>query len=377
MLGECDDAWDARPVTAPVLGRRALNRALLARQLLLRRRRMSVTDAVEVLAGMQAQEPLAPYVGLWSRLDRFRPDQLAGLITGRSAVRMPLMRATIHLVTARDGVRFRPLIQPVLAGRFASTSFGRSLAGVDVDELVASGRALLAERPRTRAELGALLHERWPGHDPASLAQAITYLVPAVQVPPRGVWGAGGQATWTTTEAWLGDAPGAPRTLDELVLRYLGAFGPATAADARAWSGLTGLHEVFERLRPRLRTVRDEDGRELFDLPDAPRPSPDTPAPPRFLPEFDNLVLSHADRTRVLADRHRRQVGLDRAYRTFLVDGMVAGWWRITREPGRATLVIEPFERLAAPDVTRLTEEGARLLALVSGADTDRDIRIL
>jgi hypothetical protein len=316
-------------VTNRVFGWRALNRALLARQFLLRRRRLSTTDAIERLVAMQAQVPQAPYVGLWSRLDRFRPEELAQLITDRGAVRMPLMRATVHLVTARDAVALRALVQPVMAGRFASTSFGKSLQGIDADELLEAGRARLEEQPRTRAELSALLHERWPEYDPVALAQAISYLVPAVQVPPRGVWGASGQATWTTTDAWLGDPPVAAVSLDELVVRYLGAFGPATPADAQTWSGLTGLREVFERLRPRLRTFRDEDDRELFDLPDAPRPSPDTLAPARFLPEFDNVLLAHADRTRVIADEHRKRViRAGEVDPVALVDGFVAGRWR-------------------------------------------------
>jgi hypothetical protein len=160
---------------------------------------------------------------------------------------------------------------------------------------------LLEERPLTAKEFGGLLKERWPECDPASLARAICHLVPLVQVPLRGVWGKSGQAAHDTAEAWLGRPLDHDPALDEMVLRYLGAVGPATVKDVQTWSGLARLSEVVERLRPRLRVFRDEHSKELFDLPDAPRPDPNISAPPRFLPEFDNLILSHVDRARVIA----------------------------------------------------------------------------
>ena len=218
-----------------------------------------------------------------------------------------------------------------------------------------------------------LLQERWPERDAASLARAIRHLVPLVQVPPRGLWGKGGPAAHTTAEAWLGRPLDPDPSLEEMVVRYLGAFGPATVKDVQTWSGLTRLGEVTDRLRSHLRTFRDEHGRELFDLPDAPRPDPDAPAPPRFLPEFDNLILSHADRTRIIADDYRRVIASKNGMvpATVLVDGFVRGTWKMERTRGKATLVIEPFEPLARKDRDALAEEGERLIRFTgAGAET-------
>ncbi|HEX2222550.1 MAG TPA: winged helix DNA-binding domain-containing protein, partial [Candidatus Limnocylindria bacterium] len=311
----------------PVLDRRALNRALLARQHLLRRASMPAERMTEHLVGMQAQNPLDPYVALWSRLERFDPQELSGLVERRRAVRLGLMRGTLHLVTDRDALALWPVMAPVMARSWASSQFRRGLDGVDVDVVVGAGRALLEGAPRTTSELGRLLREHSLDRDAASLGYAVRFLLPIVQVPPRGLWGRSGQPTWTTLERWVGRPPDGDAAPDAALLRYLAAFGPANVADIRTWSWLTGLREVVERLRPRLVTFRDEVGRELFDLPDAPRPDPAMPAPTRFLPEYDNVLLSHADRSRILPDsalgRLTGWVG------SFLVDGFVAGQWRI------------------------------------------------
>lgn len=247
--------------------------------MLLRRRRVPVLDAVERLVGMQAQVPRDPYIALWSRLDRFRAEALAAPIAERLAVRMGLLRSTLHLVTALDALGLRPVLEPVVQRVLHNQSpFGRRLEGPNVDELVAVATEVLEERPRTRAELAPLLGERWPDHDAASLAYAVTYLLPLVQVTPRGIWGQTGPSAFTTVERWLGRPLEAASEPDEMVLRYLAAFGPSTVADVQSWSGLTGLRAVIERLRPRLRTFRDERARELFDVPGAPLPGYPGPA---------------------------------------------------------------------------------------------------
>jgi hypothetical protein len=357
-----------------VLGPRELNRATLERQLLLRRRKLAVLDAIEHLVGMQAQAPSPPYIGLWTRLKDFRPDELGRLILERRAVRIALMRNTVHLVSARDCLALRPLVQPVLDRTLYSTRANRAhLEGVDIETLVAAGRALLEERPRTAKELGVLLQEQWPERDPASLARAIRHLVPLVQVPPRGVWGKSGPAAHTTAESWLRRPLDLTPTIEDVVLRYLGAFGPATVKDVQTWSGLTRLGEVMERLRARLRTFREESGKELFDLPDAPMPDPDSPAPPRFLPEFDNLILSHADRTRFIAEEYRKALASRNGMvpAAFLVDGFVQGTWKIERSRGRASLVIKLFEPLPKEDRDALAEEGERLLRIIGAESSE------
>ena len=361
-----------------MLSQRALGRALLARQLLLDRQTMPAVAAIEHLVGLQAQAPLAPYVALWSRLRDFEPAELSDAIVDRRAVRTSLMRATIHLVSADDALTLRPLIQPVLERGYRNSPFGRKVAGEDLGEILAVGRELVEARARTGPELARLLGARWPDLPVDSLAYAVGYLVPLVHVPPRGVWGRTGPVARTSMESWLGRQLAPDPSLDDLVLRYLGAFGPATVADIQAWSGLTRLREVVDRLRPRLEHLRDERGRELFDLPEAPRPDPETPAPARFLPEYDNVLLGHADRSRIIPAGRSIPLapGNGASMGTILVDGMLAGTWRIARDASGATLAVEPYEPIARSGRIGLEEEGHRLLAFrgdTAGRDRDPD----
>jgi hypothetical protein len=344
-----------------VLSPRRLNRASLRRQLLLERVDLPVCAAVERVAGLQAQAPNAPYVALWSRLTAFAPADLAEPLTDRRLVRTPLLRGTIHLVTAADAVGWSPLIRPVLAAAFR-TNFAPRLPGVDIDALVADCAALLAERSLTRTELGAAMARRWPDADRTAMAYAATHLLALVQVPPRGVWGQTGQATWTATATWLAGQQAPAPTVEDLIRRCLGAFGPATVADLRAWSRLTGLRQVVAGMG--LRTYRDEHGGTLYDLPDAELPDQETPAPPRFLAEYDNLLLSYADRTRVGADHRAIPLppGIGGVAGTVLVDGHWRATWRLAGD----SLVIEPFDRLSNQDRAEVGAEGLRLLGFIA-----------
>jgi hypothetical protein len=367
--------------SAEILSPLALNRALLARQQLLERSTtLGPLEAVEHLVGMQAQSPQAPYVGLWARLESFDPAQLGRLVEDRRAVRMSLMRTTLHLVSAADAYLLRPTLQPVLEAGFRTGSpFGRRLAGADVEAIVAAGRSMLEEEPLTVAQLGARLRERWPALDAEAMGYAVRYLVPVVQVPPRGVWRRSGLPRLRTAEAWLGRPVATDSTdgdLEALILRYLGAFGPASVMDAQAWSWLTRLRPAFERLRPNLRTWVDERGTELFDVPDAPRPPAGTPAPVRFLPEYDNLLVSHADRSRVTTKGY-----LERAFTrgSFLVDGFVRGAWRALRDArSRPTAIeIDPFEPLSSEGRREVEAEAERLAAFLADGPRRVDVRLV
>ncbi|MFI8437766.1 winged helix DNA-binding domain-containing protein [Streptomyces sp. NPDC079020] len=358
---------------SPVLSVRALNRATLERQLLLRRAALSAGDAVAHLVGLQAQNTRPPYFQLFSRLEEFDPAELSALMESREVVRIVTLRSTIHTHTADDALTLRPLVQAARDRELRT--FRRGLAGVDIGRLAAISRALVEERPRTNKELRAALLTEWPDADPQALSVAARCTLPLVQVTPRGLWDRSGQVELTTVEHWLGRPAQPVPAPDATVLRYLGAFGPASVKDMQTWAGLTRLREVFERLRPELRTFRDENGVELFDLPDAPRPGPDTPAPPRFLPEFDNVLLGHADRARVIPPAYKGRNGVgNQSYGTVLVDGFLAAVWRVERTGDRATLTVQPLGRLGSAERDAVTEEAVRMLSVMTDA-TAHDVR--
>src|ERR1700759_456954 len=374
---------------ADVLTDRAVNRALLARQHLLTRAPAPAGNTGQAglelgrhPRGLQAQAPFPPSYGLLARLDGFRPEDLATLLESRKVVRIALMRSTIHLVTADDALAWRPLIQAGLDQGLAS-NWGKGLAGLDLDQVAAPGRELTTEQPLTFAELGTALTQTFPDPPGDALAMAVRCRVPLVQVPPRAVWGKSGLAKHTPAGVWLErpeTEPADPAVpLTAMIERYLAAFGPATVQDVQTWSGLTRLREIIEPMRPRLRVFADERGRELFDLPASPRPDPDVPAPPRLAAEYDNLVLSHDDRTRIMASGDRRRLfkQLNSFPGSVLLDGFVAGAWRVERAQGTATLTIELFRaRVPARDRAALEAEAARVLA-VTAPEATPDVRFV
>lgn len=361
-----DCAVDAPEGTT--LTQRQLNRALFARQLLLERSPMQVTDALEHLVGMQSQVPSDPYIGLWSRLEGFATTELSRIMQDRAVIRASLTRETIHLVTVADYLVLEPVMQALHERVFPRTDQGKRLGQAHVLEILEAGREMLAERPLSMKALGARLAERWPDRDPGRMAPAVRFLLPLVQVTPRGIWGASHGATWALAERWIGQAIPNSSTPDTILPRYLAAFGPATVADMQAWSGLQGLRTVVEHMRPHLRVYRNEKGQELFDVPGAPLPDPETPAPVRFLPGFDNALLSHVDRTRIIAEEHRKAIGSRNGLflSTVLIDGFIAGTWGIEKTKERAALRIVPFATLSPDDHDAIQAEGERLLVFLA-----------
>ncbi|WP_372671959.1 winged helix DNA-binding domain-containing protein [Amycolatopsis kentuckyensis] len=353
------------------VSRQALNRATLERQLLLRRAKMSAFDAVEHLAGLQAQAPFPPYYALWARLHGFRPADLATLLESRRVVRIALMRGTVHLVTAADALAWRPVVQ-VLYDRDLkqNTQHAAALAGLDHAEVASAARELLAASALSGTALGAELARRWDV-PAASLTHLARGRLPLVQTPPRAIWGKAGQTTYACLDEWVGAQlpPPAPASL---IARYLRAFGPATVADVQAWAGITRLGEVAAAMD--LRRYRDPDGRELIDLPELAIPDEDVPAPPRLLGPFDQMILSYADRTRVVSDAYRKRVitqnGLVKG--TLLVGGYVRGFWE-----RKATVVeLSPFEKLPKRDLAALESAAGRLLSWAEPAAESREVRI-
>ncbi|RAO31119.1 hypothetical protein ONO23_03945 [Micromonospora noduli] len=355
-----------------VLDTRALNRATLARQLLLDRADLPALDAVAHLGGLQAQEPQEPFIGLWSRLRAFDPTVLSTLLTQRHVVRTHLMRRTVHLLVADDAVAWRPRHDAMLRQRVLGVYRGE-LDGVDLDDLAAAARAVVADgEPRSMPEIGRALVERWPSPGPRVLGEMAVALLAMTQLPPRGLWRAKGGARYVLLSAWLGREIAPPTTAGAdpvgqlLVRRYLAAFGPAATADLRAWCGLAGLPVAVTAMRNELVTFRDERGRKLIDLPDAPRPDPETPAPVRFLPAFDNAILGYDDRSRIIDDAHRLLSVAGE--RVVLVDGRVTATWSVDS----GTVTVNPLRGFSRADQAAVTEQGQELASFLSDNESDR-----
>lgn len=364
-------------VDTKVLSVRALNRALLARQMLLARERVTPVAAIERLVAMQAQLARPPFVGLWTRTAGFRREMLARALHERTVVRATALRGTLHLMSAADYVALRPTIQPALERGMAAILRNRA-RDLDLAALDVEARRLFGGAPATFDTLRAHFKRTYPKGDERAMAYAIRIQLPLVQVPTDAAWGFPAAADFAMADSWLSTrVPRTPAAAHTLVLRYLAAFGPATPGDVQVWSGLSGLREVFEDLRPQLVTFRDTRKREMFDLPDAPRPPEDTPAPVRFLPEFDNIVLSHDDRTRVIADEHRPRVTLKnlQVRATFLLDGIVAGTWKSERKRKAAVLVIEPFGKVPKRLRAELDAEANALLEFLEEDASERAVR--
>lgn len=349
-----------------VLTVRELNRTTLARQMLLARAPGPASDVIGRLVGLQAQAAMGPFVGLWTRLEGFRREELASAIQDRSILKATMMRATLHLFTATDYLRFRSTLQPVLSTALKGIQKGRAEA-LDVPELLKAARVFLGEAPRSFAEITRMATDLMPGADPGAMRYTIRTQIPLVQVPVAAGWSYPGNPKYTPAEAWLGEPVPSHEHFKELILRYLAAFGPASVTDIQAWSGFTGLKEAINAMRPGLNVYRDENRRELFDHPDLTIEDPDRPAPERFLPEFDNLLLSYSKRTRVIADEHRSAVYVPvlRVRPTILVDGFVAGTWRTEKSKGTTSLVIEPFGTLSRPSRVHLVEEAEHLVKFI------------
>ena len=358
------------------LSRRELGRSTLDRQLLLARGRRAVAAALEHLVGLQGQVPKVPHLTLWNRLAGYDPADLDRLMTAGDVVRTPLMRTTIHTVTTRDALALRPLLQPVLDRVFASTAWGQRLRGVDVSDAVATARGLLAARPLSRSALIREIAARHPDADAEAVGYAVSYWVPWVQPPPRGLWNASAAAVMTTLESSAArpvESP--PMTPELLVIRYLTAFGPASVRDVQAWCGLTRLREVTDRMD--LRRYRSADGTELLDVPDGTLTDPDIPAPVRFLPEYDNVTLSHADRSRVVGDAPPEplQGGPGGWVGTVLLDGLVRATWAARRGEEATELEVRVGGGLAPGERAEIEQEGRALLDFLAPGRAG-DVRI-
>jgi len=364
-------------MTERVLAVRELNRATLARQMLLSRAAAPAIDVIERLVGLQAQYPQPPYIGLWSRVRDFTRDDLARLIASRTVIRATLMRGTLHLCAANDFTELRPTIQSVLDDGFASVLKRMDCPDFDRENVLAAARAFLSVRPRTFEDISAMLAERWPNCEVGAMRYAARMLLPLLQTPNDSTWSYPGKPAFALAEDWLGRPMGNAVDVRALFHRYLAAFGPASISDFQTWSGLSGLKAVADALKAGLRVYRDERKRELLDLPDMELPPADTPAPERFLPEYDNLLLAHTQRARIIPDEHRVKVFLSalRVRATFLIDGFVRGAWRVDTVKGNARLVIEPFDSLTKANRSALIDEAEHLVRFTEPGAKSYEVR--
>lgn len=352
-------------MAARVLSLRQLNRTLLARQLLQQRSALDSRAAIESLVALQSQIPNPPYIGLWTRLRQFERDDLTALLESRQVVRAPWLRSTLHLLSAADHQRFQLVIQPALA-RGLRSFFGARAKGLDIERLIDIAKPYLeAEQPAIGALRDHLL-KHMPNRDKQAMAYAVRSYLPLVQVPPSGTWGVGTRATYTTAESWLG--PAEPADLGALFRRYLAAFGPASVMDFQTWTGMTSLKSQLAATLTELVEYRDEAGKACFDLPELRIENADAPAPIRFLPEYDNILIAHKDRGRILPEAHRKKVFVSagRVLGSVTIDGFVGAIWRVRRDKARATLLVSLFEAQTDGVKAAIESEGLALLRFIA-----------
>ncbi len=348
-------------MTREILTTRQLNRATLARQMLLERSDTSILDAVRFLGGLQAQQSNDPYIGLWSRLNGLTHEALTALIVDRTLARATTMRGTLHLHTADDLVGFRALVQDFLMAQWKS-NFLRRFGSEDKAKVHRAGLRILDKGPLTSGDLGRQLKAKFPSAEPLSLAVLLQMSETLVQVPPTRLWGNGSAPLLVRVETWLPDARPSLSRID-LVRRYLAAYGPASINDMQIWCRLTKLSVEFKALENELVVFEGDDGRVLYDLPDAPRPPADTPAPIRFLPLYDNVYLGYDNRRRMLMEADLARLTLFTDFKpSVLIDGVIAAGWVVSRKKGAARLEIEPYHKLTRTQVREVETAGEAFL---------------
>ncbi|MFF2084953.1 winged helix DNA-binding domain-containing protein [Nocardia sp. NPDC058176] len=349
------------------LSNRVLNRTLLARQHLLERSTLTTAQMCEHLIGLQAQDVPPPFVGLWSRIENFDPATVTTGLDDRTLVRITLMRGTIHLVTPPDALRIAPHIQPELEKVPFRKGFNYgAMVGLDPDEVRAHGEAVLGDEPMSTADLRVEAEKRYPDRDPGHVVSTWLYLLPVLQTPPRGRWRDNSRPVWSRVEPWLGAPLDPTYPVAELILRYLRAFGPASTMDMQTWSRLPAMKKAVAELGDRVRTYTDERGRTLYDAADLELADPDRPAPVRLLGWYDNALLSHQDRSRIVAELDTPP---PRAATTMtspvLIDGFVAGLYKVFVKSGAARLRISPGRAWTKTEAAQVESEASALLTFL------------
>ena len=360
------------------LTNRQLNRATLARQMLLERTDRGIVDTVRFLGGLQSQQTNDPYIALWSRLSGFNHAALTALIVGRDLVRATSMRGTLHLHTPDDMMGFRMLVQPQLDAMWKS-NFLKNFGDNDRAKVHRAGVKLLDKSPMTSGDLGKALQAKFPSGTPLSKSILMQVSETLIQIPPTRIWGNGAAPLLTRIENWLPPPYEGALSRKDLVRRYLAAFGPASINDMQIWCRLTKLNVEFEALKDELVTfVSADDGRTLYDLPDAPRPDADTPAAIRFLPLYENVYLGYDNRMRMLVEGHDRRTNLFANFKpAVLIDGVIGGGWAVSQQKHTATLKITPYRKVSKKITTELQKEGDAFLRFMAEAAETFEVNVL